>query len=244
MIIDICNNCAAAGCLKQYYISKKIINHKIIYMNLNLSIGDIKNDHISIIKNIYGENFFDYNNSIKELLHNIENNKKIIIWSSKNNAEDYLLLLYLCNILKNKVNNISVIFTTDYDKNLSNINCLDYKKIDSIIKYEKNLTFNDLNKYSNNWKNLVEINSDLRVMENGIIRNKSYNDYDDIILNTLDSLGNCTLSNLVEILMTNFVIGDNSIIYQYLIERLIFQNKIKILTKGNSHLLDIIEIKK
>lgn len=241
-IIDVCENYAGGGCLIQYYDKNKIMDYKVICMGLNLAIGDIKKDHLSFIRKLYNDDTYDYNFSIKELLNNINNTTKIRIWSSKGNDDAYLLLLYLCSLLKSISSNISVIYTTDYNKDVLSINALHYKEINSIVKYEKKLTLNDINKYANEWEKLVEVNSDLRVLENGTIKNKNYSDYDSIILDILSKMGQCTLANLVGNLMANFVINDaGSVVYQYLIDRLIDQNKIKVIQKGNRHFTDIIE---
>lgn len=238
--IDVCDNYAGGGCLKQYYVKNKVDNYKIICMGLNLSVGDIKNGHASFLRTLYEDNTYSYTDSINELLNNLPNSK-IRIWSSKGNDDDYLLLLYLCDLLKDKSDNLTVVYTTDYNKYVLSINALHYKEIDSILKYEKQLTLDDINKYSNEWKKLVEINSDLRVLENGIIKNKNYSDYDELILNRLSEIEPCTLVNLVGNLMANFMINDTgSAVYQHLIDRLISLNKIKVIQKGESHFTDII----
>ena len=107
--------------------------------------------------------------------------------------------------------------------------------------HEKNLTLDDINRYSNDWKKLVEVNSELRILENGIIKNKNYSDYDDQILKKLGELEPCTLVNLIGNLMSSFIINDvGSTVYQYLIDRLISLNKIKIVERGENHFKDII----
>lgn len=238
--IDICDNYAGGGCLKHYYIKNKITNYKIIYMGLNLAVGDIKNNHESFLRTLYEDNTYSYNDSVNELLNSLPNSK-IRIWSSKGSNDDYLLLLYLCDLLKDKSHNLSVIYTTDYDKRVLSINALDYKEIESILKYEKQLTLDEINKYSNEWKKLVEDNSNLRVLENGVIKNKNFSDYDELILNKLNKLEPCTLANLLGNLMADFVINDaGSAIYKYLIDRLIILNEIKVIEKGKEHFVDII----
>lgn len=240
-IIDICDNYAGGACLKKYYDKNKITNYKIICMGLNLAVGDIKSNHLSFLRTLYEDNTYNYNDSINELLNNLTNSKSRI-WSSKGSDDDYLLLLYLCNLLKDKSKNISVIYTTDYNRHTLSINALHYKEIESILNYEKQLTLDDINKYSNKWDKLVEANSDLRVLENEIIKNKNYSDYDKLILDELSKIEPCTLINLITNLMANFVINNtSSTVYQYLIDKLIFQNKIEVIEKRKRHLDDIIK---
>lgn len=135
-----------------------------------------------------------------------------------------------------------MIYTTDYNRHTLSINALHYKEIESILNYEKQLTLDDINKYSNKWDKLVEANSDLRVLENEIIKNKNYSDYDKLILDELSKIEPCTLINLITNLMANFVINNtSSTVYQYLIDKLIFQNKIEVIEKRKRHLDDIIK---
>ena len=61
----------------------------------------------------------------------------------------------------------------------------------------------------------------------------------------LKKLGQCRISDLVSELMDNFVINDSgSIVYLYLIDKLINNNRIKIISKGERHFMDIIETRK
>lgn len=77
---------------------------------------------------------------------NVKSDTKVRIWSSKKNDDDYMLLLFLCNFLKDQTNKISVIFSSDY-KGVWSINALDYKKIETLEKEDfevnaKNLLLN------------------------------------------------------------------------------------------------------
>lgn len=241
-MIDICDNYSGAGCLKAYYQENNKSDFQIIAMCLNLSIGDIKNDHLSFIKKLYGDTRHNYNESINRLLNSIDKNSIIRVWSSNRNADDYLLLLYICNLLKNKCDNIYVVYSTDYNENAVSINGMDYREINKLLKNEKQLTTHEINTLSNEWNKLIGINSELRVLENGRIVNKQYSDYDDIILAKLKELKQCRISDLVSELIANFVINDSdSSVYLYLIDRLIYDNKIKIIEKGERHFMDIIE---
>ena len=143
-IIDVCEG---SSTLDRYYQENNINDYKIVCMGMVLSIGDIKNDHLSILRTLYGEDIDDYNDSINELLNNL-NNTKFRIWSSRKSDADYLLVLYLCNLLKDKSNCLSVIYTTDYDKYVDSIGALDYKEFEKILEYEKELSIEDINRFS------------------------------------------------------------------------------------------------
>ena len=240
-IIDVCEKPSGAGCLKQYYEANNIDDYKIIFVWQILTIGDIKYNRMDFLKNEF--QFEPDHNWKEELFNNIDNNTKIRIWSSKASSSDYLLLPYLCNLLKDKCNNISVVYSTDYNKEAWSINFLSSREIKPILKYEKDLTKDEINNFSDEWEELVEANSELRILEDGKIVNKKYSDYDNLIINTLKGLGRCKyavlLSNLLERNAINEI--DDSI-YFYLVNRLINKNKIKIVKHGDRELLNIIEV--
>ena len=95
--------------LRKYYINNNIKEYSIIYLPLALSIGDIKND-------LYNRTIFDVElkSKINELLNSINDNTIIRVFSSRINVEEYLLLLFICNLFKSKNNKLEVIFTSDY----------------------------------------------------------------------------------------------------------------------------------
>lgn len=240
--IEVCEGYSCAGVIKRYQ-AEEDINNRIIPFSLFLSIGDIKNNRIEFLKKFCSEVDFYKENSLKTLLRNINENTHIRIWSSKKDDDDYLLVLYLCYHLKDKCTNISVIYTSDYAEHVWSLNSIDYSEVYKLLKYENKLSKAEINDLSNKWMDLVDTNSELRVIENGKVLNKKYSDYDDIILNNLTKLGKCKISNLIASLMVQFAINDaGDLVYMYLINRLIDNHKIKVISKGERHFTDIIEI--
>jgi len=239
--IELCGSYAAVGVIKQYQ-EQENINNVIIPFNLVLQIGDIKNNREEFLKEFAPDINFCIEESLTTLSNNIDKNTKVRIWSSKKNDDDYLLLLYLCNYLKDKCSNISVIYTSDYSDYAWSLDAMDYKEVYELLKYERDLSKIEIEKLSNNWSKLVNQNSELRIMENDEIQNKKYSDYDQIIIDNLKNLGQCKICNLIARLMLTFVINNSSdLVYLYLIDRLIKNNKIKIISKGERHFVDIIE---
>lgn len=241
-MIDICESLGGAGSLKQYYISKKIRDYTIYSLGMGLSVGDIKENHSDFLRECCYDSNYSYIESLNELLDNVNSDIKIRIWSSKKDADDYMLLLFLCNFLKDKTNKISVIFSSDY-KGIWSINALDYKEIESLLNYESSLSEEEIQLLSNHWENLVKINSELRVLDKGKVKNKKYADYYDNILNILREEGSYTIANLIADCMIKRVINNaGDWIYLFLIDQLIELNKIKIVEKGTSHFADIIDL--
>lgn len=241
-IIEVCEGYSSRNVIKKY-LDEARKNNIIISFSLFLSIGDIKGNREHFLKNLCLEKQFCNTNEQNALLDTIDKDTVIRIWSSKTNADDYLLLLYLCNLLKDKCDNISVIYTSDNRKGAFDIGALDYKEIPNVLSLEHKLTKREINILSNKWLELVDVNSDLRIIDNGEIINKKYSDYDVIILTTLKELGECKFANLIAKLMFKSVINNaNDLIYMYLIDRLIMNNKIKVIEKSDNHFKDIIKI--
>ena len=154
-----------------------------------------------------------------------------------------MLLLFLCNFLKDKINTINVVFSSDYNELQYSINFLDYKKVNDVLKYEKTLSKDEIETYAKEWNKLVEINSELRTLENGKVKSKKYSDYYDIILSILKERTPCKIANLIGECMAKEVLNDaRDFVYLYLIDQLINLNKIKIVEKGTRHFIDTIAL--
>lgn len=75
---------------------------------------------------------------------NIDKDKTVRIWSSKNNTQEYLNFLYFCYKLPNE---ISVIFVNEYDEYVYSAGALNCKEIKELLNYEHNLTKEEKDKY-------------------------------------------------------------------------------------------------
>lgn len=247
-IIDICENFSALGCLKQYYEKNNIKDYTIFALEMHLSIGDIKNNHLGFLKKLYQKCYdynytYNYNEELKKILNNITNDTIIRIWSSKKNDDDYMLLLFLCNFLKDKLNTINVVFANDYNELQYSINFLDYKKVNDVLKYEETLSKDKIKAYAKEWNNLVEINSEIRTLKNGEVKNKRYSDYYEIILSILKERTPCKIASLIGECMGKEILNDaKDFVYLTLIDQLIDLNKIKIVEKGTRHFIDTITL--
>lgn len=240
-IIDIVDEYGGVGCLKRYYVEKGIDDYNIYSFNLELSFGDIKNNRRAFLEELY-EIDFDYEELLKKLESEISDDVVLRIWSSKRNDNAYLLLLFICDRLKNKIDKMKVVFVSDYNDYICNVGSLDYKEIEEILKYEQEINKNKILEYATLWDELKSINSELRVLENGIVKNKRYADYYEDILNVLEEKGECTIANLVGECMARHLINDGLTIYSYIIDRLISLEKIKINKKSEKHFNYVIKI--
>lgn len=145
---------------------------------------------------------------------NIDKDKTVRIWSSKNNTQEYLNFLYFCYKLPNE---ISVIFVNEYNKYVNSIGETVPEELKELLKYEHNLTKEEKDKYKNEWIKLVNENSEIRLFKNGKIISTNYDYLDKYIDKYYDKnnirktvatlMGNDTENNLCDY------------IYNFLIER-------------------------
>ncbi len=228
--IDITSSVSGAYTLKEYYKRNNNNDYCIFCVPLLLSLGDIKN-HLfdrEVVYNDFYENVEELKNTIDDLLNSINKDTTIRIYSSKIDIDDYLLMLYICNLLKDKDNTIKVVFVSDY-KDAFSLGALDTTEVKEVLNNEIILTKVEINNYSKDWEELININSELRVLENNKVINKNYSDYDNIILNELDKLGQCKIPQLIGKLLASAITTSHEVqTYSYLVERLIKNNKIKI----------------
>ena len=169
-----------------------------------------------INNDLYGfyENFTTGNIKDIDIPINIDKDKTVRIWSSRNNTQEYLNFLYFCYMLPNR---ISVIFANEYNKYVNSVGETVPDEIKELLKYEHKLTDEEKDSYKNEWIKLVNENSEMRLFQNGKIISASYdylNEYIDKfydknnIRRTVATLmGNDTENNL------------SSDIYNFLIER-------------------------
>ncbi|MBO4245346.1 MAG: DUF1835 domain-containing protein [Bacilli bacterium] len=228
-IIDVCSNEADAGCLKKYYEDNKCDDYCIISIRMGLAIGDIKTNHLDIVRELYNDPNYTYQDDLDSLINSINKDIKIRIWSSKMDSNSYLLLLYLTSLLSSYDNQISVIFTTDYNLDAITLGCCCDREVNELLKYEKVLSINELHDYQKTWEDVVNVNSEIRILENNTIVNKNYADYDDLILNKLSQIGECKVYELVaKLLLDNSLNMYDDFIDSFLVKRLINHHKIVI----------------
>ena len=171
---------------------------------------------------------------------------------------EYINLLE-CNIEQRENDNI-ILSAVDYRESLNKLyrykakvdlelkkisNMPNELKINDVLKYEKTLSKDEIKAYAKEWNDLVEINSELRVLENEKVKNKKYSDYYDIILNILKEIAPCKISILIAECMGKEVLNDaGDLVYLTLIDQLINLKKIKIVKKGTRHFVDTIDLSK
>lgn len=199
----------------------------ILTFNLRLNVGDISRIDDNILNII---------------VNNIDRNNKIRVWTSKKDIYSYLLMLYISNIMEIYNYDLYVTYSDEYNIDYISPRVMNEKELENLEKIEHKLSKNELMNNAKEWRILVKENSELRVIDNGIVNSVSISYYDEIILETLNELGKVKMINLVATLIGKIYVCDSLIIS--LIERLIDENKIVIEKNSDKYFESIVDLKR
>lgn len=229
-----------------YYTMKKSnLNNNILIFNAIFNVGDlsnIKNYKIKIPDELYfEEKNVNFKNEYNIIVDNIKSKNKIRVWTGRKDIYSYLIMLYVCSIIKKYNYELYVLYCDEYNKDYPSPRVMDEKELESLTRLEHKLTNKEIEENVKTWNELVNKNSDLRIINNDGVKSVSFDFYDDYILKELKSIGKIKISKLVGIIMQDIYLIDNMIIY--LINRLIKSKKIKItLVNNNKYSENLIEI--
>lgn len=222
-----------------------LINSDILMINMLFNVGDLSNISNYIIDIPKELCFSEKNYCVKEetykIIDNINKRNKIRVWSGHKNIYSYLILLYISSIIKKYNYELYVVYCDEYNKDYPSISVMNESEIKELIKLEHRLSIEEIEKNYNIWKRLINLNTDFRVLEDGIVKSVSLDYYDDYILDTLKELGKVKICQLIGKLMQEVYLQD--VLYEYLINRLINNEKIIIYKDDNSKYCDnLVEI--
>lgn len=208
----------------------KLLNNNIIEFDTVFSVADLSNldnYELTLPKDIYNENIhYSFNNEIKKLNEDINNNKEIRIWTSHFDVNSYSLFLYLCDYLKDKDCNLYVVYSDEYDENCYSPACMRENELEELTKLEHKLSKEEIKEYSKEWQIIKNKKSDMRILENKKVKLVSFDYYNEEILNLLKELGEIKIVRLVGTFMSNHYLQD--LVVSYLVDRLINSGKSKV----------------
>ena len=193
---------------------------------LSLSIGKL-NKTKPFTRDICGV-YYDFNTDFKELNNISKNYKKIRVWSSHLDSDDYCLFLLICYLYQDK--EIKVIFTEELNLGATTICSVRESEIKKLEKREHILTKQEKEDYANEWESVVKSNKELRYMINGMVVSCNFDDFENKIIDRLEKNSKISISKFIADLMLNPIIPRvifSDFIYTYLIERLEKLGKIK-----------------
>lgn len=231
--IEVVSNLSSNGLL----LKSSIKNENIVLLDMHLDIGDLKdlkNYKRSFLKNIgYNVDVVDYSNKIKFLLDNVRNNKKIRIWSSHKNSNEYMTVLYICNLLEKYDAELYVVYSDEISSEAKSVGELDKKEIKNVDALERKLLKEEIIMYSKTWNSLLNDNSDIRYIDfDNIIKSCSYDYLDKKILGELKKYNEIRIGKFISNLKIDCIITEIDYSeYLYLIERLINKSEIKVIKK-------------
>ncbi len=177
----------------------------------------------------YHENrSYDFTNEFNKLTKYVNSCKKIRVWSSHLDSNDYCLLLLICYLYQDK--EISVFFSEEVDSNAITFNFVSEEEVPKVLEKEHLLTNNQKEDYRKEWKTIVNDNKELRYMLNGKVISSDIDIFDNDIIQRLEKKEKILSYDLVADLMINPIIPHvifSDWIYYYLIKRLVMKKIIK-----------------
>ena len=226
-------------------MKKSNLNNDILIFNAIFNVGDlsnIKNYKIKIPDELYfEEKNANFKNEYNIIVDNIKSKNKIRVWTGRKDIYSYLIMLYVCSIIKKYNYELYVLYCDEYNKDYPSPRVMDEKELESLTRLEHKLTNKETEENVKTWNELINKNSDLRIINNDGVKSVSFDFYDDYILKKLKSIGKIKISKLVGIIMQDIYLIDIMIIY--LINRLIKSKKIKItLVNNDKYSENLIEI--
>lgn len=232
-IVEIVSDLSSNGLL----LKSSIKNENIVLLDMHLDIGDLKelkNYKRSFLKNIgYNVDVVDYGNKIKFLLDNVRNNKKIRIWSSHKNSNEYMTVFYICNLLEKYDAELYVVYSDEISSEAKSVGELDKEEIKNVDALERKLLKEEIMMYSKFWTRLLNDNSDIRYISfDNTIKSCSYNYLEEKILSELKKYNEIRVGKFISNLKIDCIIDEIDYSeYPYLIERLINKSEIKVIKK-------------
>lgn len=221
-----------------------LLNNNIIEFDTIFSVVDLSgvdNYEFLLPKEIYNESkICSFSAEIKRLNDAINNKEDIRIWTSHFDINSYLLFLYLCNYLKDKDCNLYVVYSDEYDEKYLSPSLMKSDELENLIKLEHKLSKNEILNFAKEWEIIKNNKSDMRILEDKIVKLVSFDYYNEEILSLLKELGEVKIVKLVALFLNNYYLQD--LVVCYFIDRLINNRKIKILKYGDRFFENVITI--
>ena len=214
-----------------------------VCLPLSLCIGkiDLTPFNRKVLKEYFkDDNSYDFRELFNNLKELINNTNKIRVWSSHLDSNDYLLLLLICYLYKDK--NISVTFSDEIDKQAYSLGFVTELEVPSLEEKEHTLSEEEKVEYSNEWIKIVNDNKEFRYILNNKITSTDIDAFDKNLLNRLSNKGIIYINEFIADLLVNPLIPnviDNTPIYIYLINILEEKGLIKSSIENNKKYIEL-----
>lgn len=183
---------------------------------------------------------YDFKELFDKLKEYVGKAKKIRVWSSLFDADEYCMLLFICHHFKDK--EISVVFASEGNiwswviPNNSEEDIKYLEKKEHILKnFEKEA-------FDKQWFEIINSNKELRFMINGTVKSVDLDYFDNDIVERLKSLGKVSKTKLVASLMGDPIIPRchyASFINEYFINCLINKGLIKSTFEDEKEMVEV-----
>ena len=135
-----------------------------------------------------------------------------------------------------------VVFSDEYNENCYFPACMRGNELEELAKLEHKLSKKEIRNYSNEWQEIKNKKSDMRILENKKVKLVSFDYYNEEILNLLKELGEVKIVRLVGLFMNNHYLQD--LVVSYFVDRLINEEKIKVIKYGERFFENVVAINK
>ncbi|MBR1413052.1 MAG: DUF1835 domain-containing protein [Bacilli bacterium] len=225
-------------------------NNLKVVLPLFLEIGSLRNiekfDRSELSKYDIGflyENGYNFEYEFNELKKYVDKAKKIRVWSSHLDSNDYCLLLLICYYFKDK--DISVVYSEESNHYSWSISCIDESEIKSLEQKEHILLDWQKEELSNKWLEIIKENKELRYMINGEVISVEISYFDEYIIERLKNLGKVKYYSLIGNLIGNPIIPNivySDYVYKYLIDNLINKGLINLTIENDIEMIEVKEV--
>lgn len=239
-IVEIVLGGAEAGSLRSSEFKQNEISD--FYVSFSIAdLSDMKNLIARIPKHIYQEEIVcNLNESVAKLYDLVDKKYMVRVWSSHLTADSYLLLLFICNLLKDKVNKLLVLYSDEYKEECYSIGTMTGEELSKLIIHEHTLSKDEIINLANKWNETVSKNSDIRFIKSNNVQSVSFDYFDNEILNLLKKNKNLRVIELIYNLSNKYFI--NSTLFMYLVSRLIDAKKIKVIKQGERFINNVVKV--
>ena len=157
------------------------IDNDILMINILFNVRDlsnIENYNIKIPKELcLDEKNDNVLNEVTKIIENINKNNKIRVWSGHNDIYSYLIMLFVSSIIKKYDYSLYVVYSDDYNKEYPSPAVMREEELENLTKFERKLSNQEINNNTGIWEKLVRENTDLRIIENGVVKSVSMDYY-------------------------------------------------------------------
>ena len=174
----------------------------------------------------FNKKIFKYEiNNLNKIKSEINKYKKIRLWVDQNDSNSYMFYLFFCYEFYDLIKDKEIIVV-----NLDNFYKTDKRIIDLVNNNqieENKISLIDIEKNKSEWQKQLEINSEIRDVRNGVIKNLSDQDLYKPVLKVIKRLGRVNRMEAIHKLQESDILNNgHPIIYNYIIRCLIDKNSL------------------